>query len=129
MPQRSEEIERIRQARRIFERMRGRLLLSQGDALESSASDLQLAADCLRKIDLSLKSPIWQGRTRQRIEPEVVALRVTIRSIQALLKNAGNFYCGLVRLLAPDEAPMNYTAAGAKAAVPRSARGSVVLHG
>jgi hypothetical protein len=125
----SQEIERVRQARCILERMRGRLQRPTFDSLESSAADLNRALECLRELDVGLKSPIWQGLTRRTIETEVVGLRHAVRAVEELLKNAGKFYAGLARLMAPDEAPANYTAAGASGPPPGAAAGSVVLHG
>jgi len=112
----TQEIARVRQARCILERMRGRLLRPTFDSLQSSAADLNLAVECLRQLDVSLRSPIWQALTRQRIETEVVSLRRAIQSVEELLRNAGKFYAGLARLMEPDAAPANYTAAGASGA-------------
>lgn len=125
----SQEVERVRQARCILERMRGRLLRPSLQALDASSADLNLAVECLRRLDVSLKSPIWQGLTRRKLEREVVALRCAIGSVEALLKNAGKFYSGLARLMAPDEAPANYTAAGVADAPPQAAMEGVVMHG
>jgi hypothetical protein len=115
----SQEIERVRQARCILERMRGRLLRPNFQALDSSAADLNLAMECLRHLDISLKSPIWQGLARRKLE----------REVEELLKNAGKFYAGLARLMTPDDAPASYTAAGTSGAPSVSGTGSVVLHG
>jgi hypothetical protein len=125
----SQEIERVRQARRALERMRSRLLRPTFDSLEASAADLNLAVECLRQLDTSFQSPIWHGPTRRKIEMEVVALRHVFRSVEELLKNAGRFYAGLACLLAPDDAPANYTAAGAHGSPPYIVEGSVALHG
>jgi hypothetical protein len=125
----NQEVERVREARRILERMRGRLLRPSPASLQASAEDLELAVECLRELDVSLKSPIWHGLTRQRVETEVVALRLALRSVEQLLRNAGKFYYGLARLLAPDDAPPNYTAAGALGAVPHPRDQEVLLHG
>jgi len=125
----SREVERVRQARCILERMRGRLLEPTWQALDSSASDLNLAVEYLGQLDISLKSPIWHGLALQKIETEVVALRLVVRSVEELLKNAGKFYAGLARLLAPDDAPANYTAAGTTGAGSLGSAGSVVIHG
>src|SRR5271170_5417373 len=105
----SQEVERVRQARCILERMRGRLLRPSLQALDSSAADLNLAMECLRQLDVSLQSPIWQGLARRKLEREVVALRQAVRSVDQMLKNAGKFYAHLARLRIPDEAPGNYT--------------------
>lgn len=125
----SQEIERVRQARNALERMRRQLLCPAIEALDSSASDLKLAVDCLRKIDISAKSPVWRWPVRQKIEPEVVALRRTVASVEDLLRNAAKFYAGLSRLMAPDEAAVNYTAAGTNGPSACFAKSSVVLHG
>jgi hypothetical protein len=125
----SQEIARVRRARCILERMRDRLLRPTFDSLASSAADLNLALECLRQLDVSLKSPIWQGLTRRKIETEVVALRSAVGLVEELLKNAGKFYAGLARLMAPDEAPANYTAAGASGPPAHAAAGNVVVHG
>jgi hypothetical protein len=125
----NQEVERVRQARCILERMRGRLLQPTFQALDSSAADLNLAVECLRQLDVSLKSPIWQGLARRKLEREVVALRQAVRSVEVLLKNAGKFYAGLARLLAPDQAPANYTSAGTSGAPSPAGTASVVVHG
>jgi hypothetical protein len=125
----TQELDRVRQARCILERMRGRLLRPTIDALDSSARDLNLAVECLRQLDVSLKSPIWQGLARRTIEAEVVALRRAVRSVEELLRNAGKFYAGLARLMAPDDAPANYTAAGTSVASMQVAARNVVLEG
>jgi hypothetical protein len=125
----SQEVERVRQARCILERMRGRLLRPSLQALDSSAADLKLAVECLQRLDVSLKSSIWQGLVRRKLEREVVALRSAIRSVEELLKNAGKFYAGLARLMAPDEAPANYTAGGNSAPKAQASTGSMVIHG
>lgn len=125
----SQEVALVRQARCILERMRGRLLHLTLGSLEASATDLNLAVECLRQIDVGLKSPIWHGMARRKIEIEVVALRHALRSVEELLKNAGKFYAGLARLLAPDDAPANYTPAGISGEARQLSAGSVILHG
>jgi hypothetical protein len=125
----SQEIEQVRQARRILERMHSRLQHPSLHSWEASAADLSLAAECLDELDVSLKSPIWRGPARAAIEIEVVALRSAVRAVEKLLRNAGKFYAGLARLLAPDEAPANYTIAGASSAALQLSAGSVVAHG
>jgi hypothetical protein len=123
------EVERVHQARCMIERMRGRLLQPTFSSLDSSAVDLNVAVECLRQLDVSLQSPIWQGPVRRAIELEVVALRYAVQSVEALLKAAGKFYAGLGRLMAPDEAPANYTAAGTEEPRPHVAAGNLMLHG
>jgi hypothetical protein len=125
----SQEIAQIRQARCILERMRSRFERPSRDAWDASAEDLSLAVECLNKLDVSLKSPIWRGPARATIEMEVVALRAAVRAVEDLLKNAGKFYAGLARLLAPDDASTNYTVAGTKSAPLQLVAGSLVVHG
>ena len=125
----TQEVERVRQARCLLERMRGRLMRPTLEALEACAGDLNLAVECLRQLDLSLKSPLWQGMVRRKLEREVVALRSAIRSVEALLRSAARFYAGLARLMSPDEAPANYTSAGTSSAPSKAAAGGVLLHG
>ncbi len=125
----SQEVERVRRARCILERMRGRMLRPSLQVLDSSAVELNLAVECLQQLDVSLKSPIWQGLARQNIETEVVALRRAVRSVEELLKNAGKFYAALARLMAPDDAPANYTATGTSGASSLARTGNVVIHG
>jgi hypothetical protein len=124
-----QEIERIRHARRILERMSGRMLRPTLESMAWGAKDLELAVDCLYQLDVSFKSAIWQMPDRRRLEREVMALRHAVRSVEQLLKNAGKFYAGLARLMAPDEAPSNYTANGTNQPTAHAAVGSVVVHG
>ena len=113
----------------MLERMRTRLAHPSFEVIDACTADLNVAVECLRQLDVSVESPIWHGLTRQVIEAEVVALRRSLRSVEELLRNAGKFYGGLARLLAPDEAPANYTAAGAQLPPPQASGGSIALHG
>jgi hypothetical protein len=124
-----QQIDRVRQARTMLERMRTRLAHPSLEAIDACAADLNIAVECLRQLDVSLQSPIWHGLTRQVIEAEVVALRHNLNLVQELLRGAGRFYAGLARLLAPDPAPANYTAAGAQLPPPQASGASIALHG
>ena len=125
----TQEVALVRQARCILERIHGRLLQPTFASLDSSAGDLKRAVECLQQLDVRLKSPVWQGPLRQKLETEVTALRGAVRSVEELLRSAGKFYAGLARLMAPDEAPPNYTATGAKGPDAQVLAGSVALHG
>jgi hypothetical protein len=120
------ELVRIREARLFIDRMRGRLLHPSFESLAECAADLGLAVECIRRLDAKL--PAWQGVQRRALEAEVVGLRRDIRCVEALLTNAGKFYAGWARLLAPDPAPPNYTSSGSSS--PPSAKAStLVMHG
>ncbi len=125
----TQEVERVRQARCILEKMQGRLLRPSLESLDSSAADLNLAVACLQQLDISLRSPIWHGLVRRKLETEVMSLRRAVRSVEELLKNSAKFYAGLARLMAPDEAPPNYTAGGTSSPAAHATTGSMVLRG
>lgn len=125
----SKGAEQIRRGRRHLERIRDRLLRPTPEVLLASDSDLVAAAEFFRAVDLAAGSPIWRDPLRRQIEPEVVALRSTILSIQQLLRNAADFYGGLIHLLEPDQGSSNYTASGVKASSSATVPSRVVLHG
>jgi hypothetical protein len=120
------QIAQMREARRIIDRMRGRLLHPSFECLPECAADLGLAAECIRRLDAKL--PVWQGVQRKALEAEVIGLRSDIRFVEALLANAGKFYAGWARLLASDQAPPNYTSAGSIGSAPTQAS-KLVIHG
>jgi hypothetical protein len=120
------EMADIREARRMIERMRDRLLHPTIEAIENCSADLGTAAECIRRLDAG--SAAWQGSDRRGLEAEVIALRRGVHVVEALLANAGQFYAGWARLLLPDQAPPNYTAAGGSSD-PASDNHKLVLHG
>jgi len=120
------ELVRIREARQLIDRMRERLLRPSFESLAQCALDLRLAVECIRKLDARL--PVWRGVQRKALEAEVIGLRRDIQYVEALLTNAGKFYAGLARLAAFDQAPPNYTSAGAIATAPVQAS-KLVMHG
>jgi hypothetical protein len=120
------ELRQVQEARRIVERMRDRLLHPSFEALEDSASDLSLAAECIRRLDANL--PVWQGAQRKALEAEVTGLRRGVRCVEALLSNAGKFYAGWARLLSSDQALPNYTSSGITS-LPLAQRSKLVVHG
>ena len=128
MSRNGQEIKRVRQARRILERMRSRLLRPNFDSLSQSASDLGVAVECLEQLDLSRNSNIWRTATRAHIESEVTELRRVVQAVEDLLNNAGRLYAGMAQLLAPDQAPANYTATGTNPGAPVTG-GSVEVRG
>jgi len=120
------EIADIREARRLIESMRDRLLHPSFEALECSAADLHSAAQCLGRLDV--KSPIWQGAHRKALESEVTGLRRGVHCVEALLTNAGKFYAGWARLMSADQAPPNYNSAGSTDAAPAQTS-KLAIHG
>jgi hypothetical protein len=125
MPGERTEIAQLQQARKILDRMRDRLLHPSFESLEDSASDLRLASEYIRRVDA--KSSEWQGVQRKALEAEVIGLRRCVRTVEALLANAGKFYAGWARLLSGDSAPPNYSSSGVSN-VAESAR-NLVVHG
>ena len=120
------ELVRIREARQIIDRMRDRLLRPSFESLAECATDLRWAVECIRRLDAKL--PVWRGVQRKALEAEVIGLWRDIRVVEALFTNAGEFYAGLARLLASDQAPPNYTPAGSIGAAPLEAS-KLVIHG
>lgn len=110
------ELVRIREARQLINRMRGRLLRPSFESLAECATDLALAVESVRRLDAKL--PVWRGMQRRALETEVIGLRRDIQYVEALLTNAGKFYGGWARLLVFDQAPPNYTSAGAIVTAP-----------
>jgi hypothetical protein len=124
------ELDQARQARRILEKLRTRLLRPTVEALDSGAVDLSVAAHCLQQLEISLARGERSGAERQALESEMVHVRRELRCVQELVAGAGKFHAGWGRLMAADdEGTGNYTAAG-EAAARRSAESvRVVMHG
>jgi hypothetical protein len=130
------ELEQARQARRVLEKVRARLLRPTVEALDCGAVDLSVAAQCLQRLETSLAQGERRAAVRQALgsemalESEIAKVRRELRCVQALVAGAGKFHAGWGRLMAAaDEGTSNYTAAG-DAARPRSVgSGRVVMHG
>jgi hypothetical protein len=109
------ELDKARQARRSLEKVRLKLLSPTIRALDSSASDLGVAIDCLEHLETDIASgqrraPGW----RRGLELEIGGLRRELREVNALMAGAGKFYEGWARLVSSgaDDGPANYTARG-----------------
>lgn len=82
--------------------------------MDSSASELGVAVDCLRTLEVGFTSgrrltPEW----RRLLELEMTGLRQELREVNALLQGAGKFYQGWARLVSTgDDAPANYGVEG-----------------
>lgn len=105
----------MKRARRSLDKVRLKLLAPTTRALDSSASDIEVAVDSLKKLEAALAS--GQRRTpewRRSLELELRSLSQDLRDVNALLAAAGQFYAGWACLVstAVDDAPANYTAQG-----------------
>lgn len=124
------ELEQARQARRILEKVRTRLLRPTVEALDCGAVDLSVAAQCLQRLEASLAQGERRTAARQALESEIANVRRELRCVQALVAGAGKFHAGWGRLMASaEEGTGNYTAAGETAATASVESGRVVLHG
>jgi hypothetical protein len=122
------QLAEIREARRILQRIRDRLVRPSFQAVSQSAEELQWVADGIGRLDST--SAAWQGGQRKTLEAEVIGLRQDIQCLTALLKNAGRFYAGWVSLLSFDVAPPNYTPVGSANLCSTTAQTTrVVIHG
>jgi len=123
------ELEKIGQARGNLEKVRQKLLQPTAQALESGASDVARAVQCLQRVEscLTLGGP-QRGGAGQAIRAEIEGLRTDLRRVNALLEGAGKFYQGWARLMSSGvEDTANYTAEGKTGH--RAAGSRLVLHG
>lgn len=108
------ELDKAKEARRSLEKVRLKLLSPSLQAMDSSASELGVAVDCLKTLEVGFISgrrltPEW----RRLLEQEMMGLRCELREVNALLQGAGKFYQGWARLVATgDDAQANYGVAG-----------------
>ena len=124
------ELDQARQARRILEKVRARLLRPTVEALDRGAADLSAAVECLQQLETSLTQAGQRVAAPQALESEMANLRRELRCVQALVAEAGKFHAGWGRLMAAaDEGISNYTAAGATDAIASVESGRVVMHG
>ena len=124
------ELDQARQARRILEKVRTRLLRPSIEALDSGAVDLSVAADCLQQLEVSLARGERRDAARQALESEMSNVRRELQCVQALVAGAGKFHAAWGRLMAgDDEGTGNYTSAGEAAAARSPESGRVVMHG
>ena len=124
------ELEQARQARRILEKVRTRLLRPTVEALDCGAVDLSVAAQCLQRLETSLAQGERRDAVRQALESEMAHVRRELRCVQELVAGAGKFHAAWGRLMAAaDEGASNYTAAGDAATPTPVESGRVVMHG
>jgi len=114
LPDTKWELDKARQARRSLEKVRLKLLSPTIQAMDSSSTELGVAVDCLKTLEVGFTSgrrltPEW----RRLLELEMMGLRRELIEVNALLQGAGKFYQGWARLVATgDDAPANYGVAG-----------------
>ncbi len=122
------ELNRVKEARRIVQKVRDRLMHPTIDAMDRGAAELGAAVDCLASLETALR---FSGRDRRwpGVEAELARLRREMQSVQELVEGAGKFYAGWARLIAPDQAAANYAADGRAAQLVAVPAGEVVLHG
>lgn len=122
------ELNRVREARRIVEKVRGRMMHPTIQAMDRGAAELSSAAKCLANLESALR---LSGRERKwpGIGAELARLRLEMRNFQQLVEGAGKFYAGWARLIAPDQAVANYAANGRAEQPAPVASGKAVLHG
>jgi hypothetical protein len=108
------ELDKAKQARRSLEKVRLKLLSPTIQAMDSSTSDLGVAVECLKTLEVGFTAgrrltPEW----RRLLEQEMTGLRRELIEVNALLQGAGKFYQGWARLVATaDDASANYGMAG-----------------
>jgi hypothetical protein len=124
------ELEQARQARRILEKVRIRLLRPTVEALDRGAEDLSAAVRCLQRLETSLTQGGQRVAAPRALELEMANLRRELHCVKELVAGAGKFHVAWGRLMAAtDEGTGNYTAAGDSAALKQVESGRVVLHG
>ena len=126
------ELGKAKQARRSLEKVRQKLLTPTIKALNSGATDLAEAIDCMQHLERECLSN--RGRPpgyRRALEQEMIALRQELKAVNALAAGAGKFIEGWARLITPavDDAPANYTNRGTPGVVVPINSKRLVVHG
>jgi hypothetical protein len=108
------ELAKAKQARRSLEKVRLKLLSPTVQAMDSSTSDLGVAVECLKTLEVGFTSGRrLTGEWRRLLELEMAGLRQELIEVNGLLQGAGRFYQGWARLVATgDDGPANYGMAG-----------------
>ena len=120
----------LEQARRILEKLGGKLLQPAVEALESGATDLGVAVQCLQRVETAIGHSERNGPKWRALEPQLENFRQELRTAQELVMAAGNFYEDWARLVsAAEQGGPNYTAGGSAASALHSDSGKVMIHG
>lgn len=124
--------ENLTQARRRLESVRLKLLRPTVETLDAGAAELNVAVQCLERLESELSSPGPRDiASRGKLESEILLLSRELQHVNTLLVSAGKFYQGWARLLANEggDAPLNYTAAGKPGPVIPIDTRRLVIHG
>jgi len=128
MQDRKADVNQVKAARRMVEKVRGRLMHPTIDAMDRGAAELSAAVQCLALLEAGLQSGVPESRW-PGLGVELARLHLEVRNVQDLLEGAGKFYASWARLIAPDRAPANYTPEGKPDEWASNGAGEVVLHG
>jgi len=122
------ELEYAGKARLLLGKVRGRLMRPSIEALNGSAADLEIAEQCLQRLEMNVGSGVLPAGVRQALEADITGIRDQLRVVQALADAAGKF-CQWAHLAdGAEPGGANYTAAGSPgAAIPGP--GKVMIHG
>ncbi|HUA19559.1 MAG TPA: hypothetical protein VMB25_12500 [Bryobacteraceae bacterium] len=123
------ERNQVKAARRLVEKVRGRLMHPTIEALDHGGAELTAAVNCLAGLERAFAGSPGSGQHWPGLAAEVACLRLEVRRVQDLLQGAAKFYAGWARLIAPDLAPANYTPEGKAEPRATGELGEVVLHG
>lgn len=108
------EFESTRQARRSIGMIRQKLLKPTPEALDGCMPHLRVAIASITRLQQDLtKTPGLTAESRKALHREMAELGRELAQVSALVRNAGGFYGGLARLLAPpDDFVVGYAASG-----------------
>lgn len=115
----TQELDSIRKARRSLDKLRTKLTRPTLESLDSGASDVLLAVECLQTLESRLRPRA--GRPRgidQLLAPEIRALRHELNQATELLEAAARFYQGWGRLMNPGEGEVTAYDAFGRTGVP-----------
>jgi hypothetical protein len=127
----SKELEQVRQARASLQKVRMKLLRPSVVSMESSADDLVVALEYLKRLEPMLGSRHRSGvGAEQALRLEIAGLRRELQQVNELMNGAGKFYEGWARLMSTaDECTANYTGEGKPGGRDSRESGSLVIHG
>lgn len=108
-------MDKVRQARRSLDKVRLKLVAPTIQAMDSSTSDLGVAVECLKTLEVGFASgQLVATQWRRILEQEMGGLRRELGEVNTLLEGAGKFYRGWARLVTTgiEDAPAHYSVQG-----------------